>query len=127
VLKLSPRVRSTLVQRSTAEQRTEANAAFDELRGYPDGLMAERARAPRDDVISGMAATQRGENGLSDDEFWSISIQLWVAYGVPVGAVDFGIAAILRFPTSSATCGTRTARTRSSRNCCVGSRRPRPG
>jgi cytochrome P450 len=69
------------------------------LRTYVAGLLAERRRTPRDDVISAMLAARRGSERLSDDEIVDNAVFLFFAgLETSIHLMAGGCAALLRSP-----------------------------
>lgn len=65
-----------------ADHRAEVERACEELYGYLDALIAERRRAPADDLLSTLIAARDGADRLDDDELRNLVLN------VLVGGVD---------------------------------------
>ena len=69
------------------------------LADYFRGLIAERRRAPRDDMLSGLIAAEEAGDKLSEDELLATCILLLVAgHETTVNLIGNGSLALLRHP-----------------------------
>lgn len=76
--------------------RGQAFARFDE---YFRGLLAERRRNPREDLLSGLAAVRDSGSALSEAELLTTCILLYVAgHETTMDLIGNGTLALLRFP-----------------------------
>ena len=72
---------------------------LDGLLSYLRGIIAERRRAPRDDLISGMIAAQEARDALTDAELLATSNLLLVAgHETTTNLIGNGLLALLRHP-----------------------------
>jgi len=72
---------------------------LDGLLSYLRGIIAERRRAPRDDLISGMIAAQEARDALTDGELLATSNLLLVAgHETTTNLIGNGLLALLRHP-----------------------------
>ena len=73
--------------------------ASEELGGYFRGVIAERKRAPREDLISGLIAAEEQGQFLSEDELLATCILLLVAGNeTTTNLIGNGMLALLRHP-----------------------------
>jgi cytochrome P450 len=80
-----------------AQERTAA--LFGRLRDYMRGIVAERRRAPGEDVISGMIEAQEERDALTDGELISTSLLLLIAgHETTTNLIGNGLLALLRNP-----------------------------
>jgi cytochrome P450 len=81
-------------------QRSEAfDVALEALLGYMRGVIAERRKAPRDDLISAMIAAQEQRDALTDSELLSNSLLLLLAgHETTTNLIGNGTLALLRHP-----------------------------
>jgi hypothetical protein len=76
-----------------------ANAATDALTDYLDGLIAERKRSPRDDMISALIAAEEAGDSLSHEELVSTFLLLLIAgHETTANLIGNGLLALLRHP-----------------------------
>jgi hypothetical protein len=76
-----------------------ANAATEALIEYLGGLIAERRRNPRDDMLSALLAAEDGGDSLSHDELVSTFLLLLVAgHETTANLIGNGVLALLRHP-----------------------------
>lgn len=74
------------------------NAAVEWLRGYFGGLIAERRRTPRADLLGALVEAER-HGQLDAEELIATSILLFTAgYETTVGLIGNGVLALLRHP-----------------------------
>jgi len=84
----------------TAEERQRASAtAAASLFGYLAEVIAERRRAPRDDLISAMIQAQESSDALSDEELLATSnLILLAGHETTTNLIGNGMLALLREP-----------------------------
>jgi hypothetical protein len=83
----------------TPQSVAAANDATDALVDYLDGLIAERKRAPRDDVLSALIAAEESGESLSHDELVSTILLLLIAgHETTANLIGNGMLALLRHP-----------------------------
>jgi pimeloyl-[acyl-carrier protein] synthase len=76
-----------------------ANAATDALTEYLGGLIAERKRSPRDDMISALIAAEEAGDSLSHEELVSTFLLLLIAgHETTANLIGNGVLALLRHP-----------------------------
>jgi pimeloyl-[acyl-carrier protein] synthase len=81
-----------------ARRRASAEAA-QKLLGYLAGVIAERRRAPRDDLISAMVHAQEESDALTDEELLATSNLLLLAgHETTTNLIGNGTLALLRAP-----------------------------
>ncbi len=74
-------------------------ALFERLREYMRGIVAERRRAPGDDLISGLIEAQAERDALSEGELISTSLLLLIAgHETTTNLIGNGLLALLRHP-----------------------------
>jgi cytochrome P450 len=79
--------------------RSRADRATRELGDYLRGIVAERRRAPRDDLISALLAAEEEGTRLSEEELIATLILLLVAgHETTVNLIGNGTLALLRHP-----------------------------
>jgi cytochrome P450 len=84
---------------ATVEQLRAAQSAREEMAGYFRGLVAERRRRPRPDLLSEMIAVRDGSDALSEDELIATAILLFAAgFETTTNLVGNGLLALLRHP-----------------------------
>lgn len=77
---LVPAMMNVVDPTASPEAVSAADAAFRELGGYLDGLIAERRRAPRDDLMSALVLVHDDDHDrLGDDELRTLLFTLWSA------------------------------------------------
>jgi cytochrome P450 len=80
------------------EKKVLAENTTAEFYDYLKALAAERLRAPRDDIISTLAAAEQGGR-MSHDEFISTCMLILMAgHGSTIDVMASGLHALLRFP-----------------------------
>jgi len=80
-----------------AQERT--TALFGRLREYMRGIVAERRRAPGEDLISGMIEAQQEQGALTEGELISNSLLLLIAgHETTTNLIGNGLLALLRHP-----------------------------
>ena len=81
------------------EARVAASAAARSLLGYLMQTIAERRRAPRDDLISAMIAAQEERDALSDEELLATcNLLLLAGHETTTNLIGNGTLALLREP-----------------------------
>ena len=76
-----------------------ASAAMGEMRAYFFDLVAERRRAPADDLLSGLVAAREAGDALSDDEVVATAILLFAAgFETTTNLIGNGLLALLNHP-----------------------------
>jgi cytochrome P450 len=74
-------------------------AAANELAAYFTGLIEERRRAPREDILSDLVRAEEEGDRLSSEELLSQSIGLLIAgFETTIGLIGNGVHALLRHP-----------------------------
>lgn len=69
------------------------------LNGYLGALLEERRRAPRDDLLSAMAAAREADDTLTDQEIMPIAMLLIIGgFETTASAIAAGVNALLRHP-----------------------------
>ncbi len=82
---------------TTDEQAESATRAAAEFREYVLGLIEERRRSPRDDMVSALVAARVDGGRLSDDEIVStVVVLLNAGHEATVNTLGNGIRALLR-------------------------------
>lgn len=77
----------------------EALAAQEKMRSYFFGLLAERRRSPRDDLLSGMLESGENDDRLTDDEIVSTAILLFGAgFETTTNLIGNGLSALMASP-----------------------------
>lgn len=76
------------------EARVAAEHALEEAQRYFDGLFAERARHPADDLLTALVQASLGEDRLSRDELFAMCVLILIA-GYETTANLLGIAAMM--------------------------------
>ena len=85
-----------LVPQETLER---SRAAVHELAGYLQGVIAERRREPREDLVSGLIAAEEQGQILSEDEMLATAMLLLVAGNeTTTNLIGNGMLALLRNP-----------------------------
>jgi cytochrome P450 len=88
---------------SDPEVITRANAAGAALREYFERLVAERRRAPRADILTGLIAAEEAGDRLSTDELFATVILLFLAgHETTANLIGNGVLALLRHPAELA-------------------------
>ena len=88
---------------SDPEVIARANAAGVALREYFERLVAERRRAPRADILSGLIAAEEAGDRLSTDELFATVILLFLAgHETTANLIGNGMLALLRHPAELA-------------------------
>jgi cytochrome P450 len=83
----------------TEQEIQHAGQARAELREYLSGLAAERRAQPRDDLISGLAASRDRTNHISEQDLISTLVLLLVAgHETTVNLITNGMLTLLRHP-----------------------------
>jgi len=83
----------------TPKSVAAANDATDALVDYLDGLIAERKRSPKDDLLSALIAAEESGESLSHDELISTILLLLVAgHETTANLIGNGTLALLRHP-----------------------------
>lgn len=78
---------------------SRAGPAALALGQYIAGIVAERRKEPKEDLISGMIAAQEGSERLSDTELLSTSVLLLIAgFETTTNLIGNGVLALLRNP-----------------------------
>ena len=81
----------------------KADIAAIEIEDYLRGLVAQRRAAPRDDLLSALAAPDDGATGLSDDELVTMAALLFAAgFETTTGLLANGLLALLENPDQAA-------------------------
>jgi len=94
---LADGLESLVVPRPDAIAR--ANGAVEEMSTYLRGLLAERRRQPRADLMSDLIAAHDGADRLTEDELLSTSLLLFFAgHETTVNLIGNGLLALLRHP-----------------------------
>ncbi len=84
---------------TTEEQAESATRAAAEFRGYVLELIAERRRAPREDMVSGLVEARVDGTRLSDDEIVStVVVLLNAGHEATVNTLGNGVTALLHNP-----------------------------
>jgi cytochrome P450 len=84
---------------TTEEQAVSATKAAAEFREYVLGLIEERRRTPRDDMVSALVAARADGGRLSDDEIVStVVVLLNAGHEATVNTLGNGMRALLRHP-----------------------------
>jgi pimeloyl-[acyl-carrier protein] synthase len=81
------------------DAQEKASATIRAFMDYMRGIIAERRRAPGDDLISGMIAAQEERDALSDQELLSTSLLILIAgHETTTNLIGNGTFALLRHP-----------------------------
>ena len=81
------------------EGLTAAMAAQDEMRAYFADLLADRRRAPADDLLTDLAAAREADDALTDDEIIATAILLFAAgFETTTNLIGNGLLALLGHP-----------------------------
>ncbi len=92
-------VARTLEPTITPEETKKAQAAFDELSRYFENIVAERAKEPREDLVSALIAAEESGDRLSRAELLSTLRLLLVAGNeTTTNLIGNGMLALLRNP-----------------------------
>ena len=92
-------VARTLEPTITPEQTKQAQQAFDELSRYFQGIVAEREKEPREDLVSALIAAEESGDRLSRPELLSTLRLLLVAGNeTTTNLIGNGMLALLRNP-----------------------------
>src|SRR5579884_71034 len=76
-----------------------ATEGMDQMRSYFATLVAERRRAPGDDLLSGLVASREAGDALSDDEVIATAILLFAAgFETTTNLIGNGLLALLQHP-----------------------------
>ncbi len=95
----SDAVSRTLEPTITPKQLEEAIATEQELRRYFDGIVEDRRREPREDLVSVLVAAEEGGEKLTHDELLTMLILLLVAGNETTSnLIGNGALALLRHP-----------------------------
>ncbi|MPZ97716.1 MAG: cytochrome P450 [Dehalococcoidia bacterium] len=95
----SDRVARTLEPTITPTELAEAMEARDELRAYLDVIVRERAREPREDLVSVLATAEEAGDRLTQDEVLATLILLLVAGNeTTTNLIGNGLYALLGHP-----------------------------
>jgi cytochrome P450 len=90
---------ASLGQPTAGDRRSDALPAMQKLFGYLSGIIADRRREPRDDLISAMVQAQEEEDALSDMELLATSNLLLIAgHETTTNLIGNGLLALLREP-----------------------------
>lgn len=82
-----------------AEQRPRIEAALLQLSDYVDGLLAERRRSPRDDLISGLIAVEERGDRLSPEELRAmVTVLIFGGQDTTQCQLACSVATFLRHP-----------------------------
>ena len=95
------RINNFFFASGTAEsgQGDDANAAVLEAREWIDGLIEERRREPRDDLLTALAVAEHEGGRLSTAELLSVAITLFLGgHDTTTGLIGLGTSALLRAP-----------------------------
>jgi cytochrome P450 len=85
----------------TKQEIQHAGHARAELREYLSGLASERRAQPRNDLISGLAASRDGTGQMSDQDLLSTLVLLLVAgHETTVNLITNGMLTLLRHPNA---------------------------
>jgi hypothetical protein len=85
--------------RSTAEAALNSQNFLLKMRSYLSGLVADRRRHPREDLLSALVAAEEGGNRLSAEELLSTSVTLMIAgHETTTGLIGNGLLSLLRHP-----------------------------
>jgi cytochrome P450 len=99
---LQPKVRAAARGIEPVLSDEEIDAAMEavtELGAYFEGLLAERRREPRDDLMSALAEAGENDDRLTDDEILSTAILLFSAgFETTTNLLGNGLLALLRHP-----------------------------
>jgi cytochrome P450 len=99
---LQPFVRAAAkgIEPVLSAEETEASIdALVHLAGYFTGLLDERRRAPRDDLLSALVQARENDDRLTDDEITSTAILLFSAgFETTTNLLGNGLLALLRHP-----------------------------
>jgi cytochrome P450 len=88
-----------IAARSLEQRRRSAGAAAGQLFAYLAGVIAERRREPRDDLISAMIQAQEESDALSDEEILATSnLILLAGHETTTNLIGNGMLALLREP-----------------------------
>src|SRR5579884_647779 len=85
---------------TTEEQALSATEAAAEFRAYVLGLIEERRRSPRDDMVSALVAARVDGGRLSDDEIVStVVVLLNAGHEATVNTLGNGVTALMHHPS----------------------------
>ncbi|GAA4461858.1 cytochrome P450 [Phytohabitans houttuyneae] len=99
-----PEMMNVVDPAASPEAVLAADAAFQDLGGYFDGLIEERRRAPRDDLVSALvSARDEGSDRLTDAELRNLLFSLWAAgFETTATAIDNAVLLLLEEPSRAA-------------------------
>jgi cytochrome P450 len=88
----------------TEEELRRADAALEERRAFFRGLLNDRRRTPRDDMLSALVAVRDEEDGrLSEEELMAMVVLLYFAgFVTTTNLIGNGLLALLRHPAEMA-------------------------
>lgn len=79
--------------------QAQVESAFESFRSYFSGLIAERRRAPKDDLLSALVEAEEAGDRLSETELYATCQLLLVAgHETTVNLIGNGVLALLRHP-----------------------------
>jgi cytochrome P450 len=85
-----------LVQRSDPPDLARLDRAWEQMRSYLEGLLADKRARPGDDLLSALTVAHDEEQRLDDDELVAMAFLLLVAgYITTVNLIGSGVAALL--------------------------------
>jgi cytochrome P450 len=94
---LADGMESTVIPRPDAIAR--GNGAVEEMSIYLRGLIAERRRQPREDLLSELIAVRDGADRLTEDEMVATALMLFFGgHETTVNLIGNGLLALLRDP-----------------------------
>ncbi len=90
---------ASLGQSTFSTRRTDAFPAVQKLFAYLSGIIADRRKEPRDDLISAMVQAQEEDDALTDAELLATSNLLLIAgHETTTNLIGNGLLALLREP-----------------------------
>ncbi|MEU3654415.1 cytochrome P450 [Streptomyces sp. NPDC032161] len=97
---LVPAMMNVVDPAASPEAVSAADAAFCELGEYLDGLIAERRRAPRDDLVSALVLVHDEDHDrLGDDELRTLLFTLWSAgFETTATGIDNALLVLIERP-----------------------------
>ena len=91
------------IARATPDKYAKAQAGTREMAAYFRRLVAERRKAPRDDMISALIAAEEAEARLTEDEIVaSCILLLFAGHETTANLIGNGVLAFLRHPAELA-------------------------
>jgi cytochrome P450 len=82
-----------------AEHRSDIEWGMDQMNAYCDGLMADRRRAPRDDLVTALVHAREADDQLADDEVKSmIAALLFAGYDTTRNQLGLAMWLFAEFP-----------------------------